>query len=244
MHQRVERQAGKGRRDPRPGDSQVHQGRCCGRLDGTIDGCVTSDPEGRVAKQGSRPDRRRTRNAHLTPDFGKTDAGTVNDALSRQRSPSFTTSSASTWKPRSFRILDRALRNASKPSPTPLRSAGMRDEGVQPLQEDRPKERQHRACPRSRELHGAIRVEGCKGVRSGDRQHRSQDTPEVCVDLGVDLSEAFPACGTDDPGELAACLDQNVSCHVRTALNQGDALTVDCDLFDDDELNASCGGIP
>ena len=62
--------------------------------------------------------------------------------------------------------------------------------------------------------------------------------PRICE--GVDLLEAFPGCGTADPGELASCLDEAIACRVCLGLNEADGLSEDCDLFDDGESNASC----
>ena len=61
-----------------------------------------------------------------------------------------------------------------------------------------------------------------------------------CVDKLVDLSDAFPGCGTDVELDLAQCLDRAVECRVCVALNAADSLFVDCDLFDDGASNASC----
>ncbi|TDJ03375.1 MAG: hypothetical protein E2O73_00190, partial [Deltaproteobacteria bacterium] len=63
-------------------------------------------------------------------------------------------------------------------------------------------------------------------------------------DSSVDLSDAFPGCGTDDPGELGSCLDALVECAVCRALNQVDNLARDCDSFDDGVVNGSCGPLP
>ncbi len=56
----------------------------------------------------------------------------------------------------------------------------------------------------------------------------------------VDISTAFPGCGTGDAATLAGCLDQIVECHVCLALNQADNLARDCDDFDDGVVNGSC----
>jgi hypothetical protein len=64
--------------------------------------------------------------------------------------------------------------------------------------------------------------------------------PKLCVAKGVDLSGAFPGCGSDDSVQLATCLDEIVECRVCLALNEADNLSVDCDLFDDGQVNASC----
>jgi hypothetical protein len=64
--------------------------------------------------------------------------------------------------------------------------------------------------------------------------------PKSCVSRGVDLSSAFPGCDTDDSEDLAMCLDQIVECRVCVALNQADDLAFDCDLLDDGVENSSC----
>jgi hypothetical protein len=43
---------------------------------------------------------------------------------------------------------------------------------------------------------------------------------------------------------LGSCLDQQVECRVCQLLNQADALTVDCDLFDNGTADASCANFP
>ena len=57
---------------------------------------------------------------------------------------------------------------------------------------------------------------------------------------GLDLAALFPGCGTPDPGALSDCLDRLVECRVCRALNAADALSRDCDDFDDGLANASC----
>jgi cysteine-rich repeat protein len=58
----------------------------------------------------------------------------------------------------------------------------------------------------------------------------------------VDLYNAFPGCGADNPAELAVCLHASVSCRTCHALNEADALDRDCDLFDNGLADASCPG--
>ncbi len=57
---------------------------------------------------------------------------------------------------------------------------------------------------------------------------------------GLDLGTLFPGCGTGDPGALGDCLDRLVECRVCRALNAADALSRDCDDFDDGLTNGSC----
>lgn len=71
---------------------------------------------------------------------------------------------------------------------------------------------------------------------------------KTCVDPGVVLSDAFPGCRTDDPEELARCLDTLVACEVCETLRDVAAMTRSCDEFDDGVHNGSCptacGGPP
>jgi len=62
--------------------------------------------------------------------------------------------------------------------------------------------------------------------------------PRTCAE--VDLSAAFPGCGTADPAELASCVDEVVACQVCIGLNEADDLDEDCDLLDDGVENSSC----
>jgi hypothetical protein len=64
--------------------------------------------------------------------------------------------------------------------------------------------------------------------------------PRSCVSRGVDLSSVVPGCGTDDSADLAMCVDQIVECRVCVALNQADDLALECDLLDDGIENSSC----
>ena len=67
--------------------------------------------------------------------------------------------------------------------------------------------------------------------------------PKKCVDRGVDLSDAFPACSTGDGAELATCIDTGGRCRFCLAVQAADDLgdAIDCDLFDDgDTGNTSC----
>jgi hypothetical protein len=64
--------------------------------------------------------------------------------------------------------------------------------------------------------------------------------PKNCVSRGVDLSSAFPGCDTDDSADLAMCVEEIVNCRVCVALNQADDLSLDCDFLDDGVGNSSC----
>ena len=59
---------------------------------------------------------------------------------------------------------------------------------------------------------------------------------------GVDLAQAFPACGTSDPNALTTCLTGESGCQLCRLANDVDGLARDCDRFDDGNgSNGSCG---
>ena len=63
----------------------------------------------------------------------------------------------------------------------------------------------------------------------------------LCVDRGVDLSAAFPACGAATPGGVAACVEQSARCETCRAQSVIYGLDpTQCDVVDDGLVNASC----
>ena len=96
----------------------------------------------------------------------------------------------------------------------------------------------------------SVDLEGCWGDDPRDVVARACDPvngklatrvlPKSCVSRGVDLSSAFPGCSTDDSEDLAMCVDEIVECRVCVALNQADDLALDCELLDDGVENSSC----
>jgi pimeloyl-ACP methyl ester carboxylesterase len=58
---------------------------------------------------------------------------------------------------------------------------------------------------------------------------------------GVSTALALPGlCASRSGNALRDCIDQRVECRVCLALNAIDDLAVDCDLFDDQQVNLSC----
>ena len=92
-------------------------------------------------------------------------------------------------------------------------------------------------------IQSSLDLQGCMGTDLKEQIAKACDPvsgtirkkiDKKCAGKGVDLSDAFAGCDTDDPGELAICLDQIVKCRVCLALNEADALGRDCDDFDDE----------
>lgn len=65
-------------------------------------------------------------------------------------------------------------------------------------------------------------------------------TLDKCLDIGVDLAAALPACGAADRDGAHACVDAGVTCRTCLAADAADGLGLDCDLRDDGAANGSC----
>ena len=62
-----------------------------------------------------------------------------------------------------------------------------------------------------------------------------------CVSKGVDLSDAFRPCATDDPEALHQCIRQSVECVNCLGFNGVDGLDLPCDLFDATQCDGTLG---
>jgi len=114
------------------------------------------------------------------------------------------------------------------------------------------------SCKKTALKSGADDIGDLEGCLSGDpnsiaadpkgkiakKQTKLSDTvTSKCA--GVTVATTFPgACASTPLAGLAACLDERAECRVCRALNAIDGLSVDCDLFDDGLMNASCTNPP
>jgi hypothetical protein len=177
------------------------------------------------------------------PDFGFTDAATVNDAAERETTDMIRDI---------FGVdLDAALitwaddKDAAKCQEAVMKSTG---------QCQKAKLKAFNRCKKTGLRKDIVRdstdLEACVGDDPRGAIARVCDPvigklvmrvlPRKCAANGVDLLSSFPGCAANDAEVLAACVDEIVECRVCRALNQADDLTVDCDLFDDGEANTSC----
>jgi hypothetical protein len=62
----------------------------------------------------------------------------------------------------------------------------------------------------------------------------------ACTADAVDLAAAFPGCAEADAGAFAACAERAGRCRACVAFDAADALSTDCDSFDDGSANGSC----
>jgi hypothetical protein len=179
----------------------------------------------------------------VPPDFGSTDAATVNDAAERETTDLIRDifgadldASLITWA---------NDKDAAKCQEAVMKSAG---------QCQKAKLKAFNRCKKRGLRKDTVRdsadLEGCLGDDPRGAIARVCDPvtgrlarrvlPRRCVAKGVDLLGAFPGCATNDAGDLATCVDEIVACRVCRALDQADNLAIDCDLFDDGKANTSC----
>jgi hypothetical protein len=87
-----------------------------------------------------------------------------------------------------------------------------------------------------------LRVETKPGRFTVDGLRKTLATQ--CVPQGVSLPAALPGCAAADAEDAHACLARAAACRACRANATGSGLAVDCDLVDDGQANASCGGAP
>jgi mono/diheme cytochrome c family protein len=211
-------------------------------LTGQLEDCLTADRKGKVLRAKNRTISDQTRLCTLPPDFGATDAASVNaiavqkeldlihDVLGSDLDLSVITESADEAAAscqlavvkRAHKCQDVKLLEFNK-----CKKTGLRDLSIQ----------------------SAADLEACMGVDPKGKITKAchpvtgriaQDLANRCVEEGVDLLVAFPPCADADPTDVASCIDRAVECRVCLALNAGDGLARDCDDFDDGVTNGSC----
>ena len=213
------------------------------RTGSSAEACVMS-PSSAVERAERRTFRHEaTRCADSAPDFGVTDAPTVNDAAMQLETEAIRG------------ILGVDLDGSLVTSASDSDAARCQHAVVKSVDQcQRSTLKEFNRCKKSglgdALFREAVDLEGCVGEDSRGAVARACDAmsgklairilPKSCLSRGVDLSSAFPGCGEDEPADLAACVEETVACRVCVALNQADDLAVDCDLLDDGRENASC----
>ena len=214
-----------------------------GKLSGRIEDCVTADAKGRVAKAQQKAIERAGRKCQGPGSGGPLDAPTVNTAATQgpldlvhapfggDLDSAIVDAHSQQDGARCQRAVERALRRCYDAF------AG-----------------EFARCAKGGLKQGTIvtvaDLDTCVGADPRGKVARLCDpalaafstrtVPRLCDDKGVDLSDAFSGCASDDPAEVSSCLARSAACHVCRAINQAADLSRDCDLLDDAVANASC----
>jgi hypothetical protein len=220
--------------------------RAADTLSTPTDVCLIADPTGLLERAREQTEAQEQSSCSTGPDFGKTSSAVVNDAgfgaelglihdiYGPTLDSTIVLSSFDAGASRCQTAVAKAVgrcRNAQIQVFNRCKKDGLATSDIQhptelvPCLDADPRERVAKACdPTTGNVADTI--------------------AQQCADPGLDLPTLFPGCGAGS--ELAECLERMASCRVCAALARADALetVVDCDLFDDDVANASCGLLP
>ena len=210
-----------------------------GQLDPqTIEECLTADNRGKVAKAKSKTEADDSKKCSAQPpDFGATNATTVNDAAVQKELDLV------------HAIFGLDLDAVIAPSEDKFKSKCQQKVTSKAKKCQDTKLKVFNECKKSALKQGAAEatdIETCifadpEGVIAKacvDKvaaQVRSQ-----CVRKEVDLVDAFPGINLSDPNALVDALDQTVECLACLAVNEADDLNRDCDEVDAGVVNGSC----
>lgn len=218
-----------------------------GVLTGTAQACLTADAKGAVAKAQSKTTAAAAKSCGTPPSFGFTSAATVNSAAKQanldlvgdiygpnldaavlscasskagcgcQQKISKDLEALAAAKLATFVGCKKSVLKAGASS-----AAALGD------------------CVNNGGMAGSI-AQDTKGKIGKVFSKLTDDIIKACDTPNVTAS-AFPgACnGVGGGGALASCLDFQVECRVCQAINEMDALFVNCDLFDNGVADASC----
>ncbi|MCH6562087.1 MAG: PQQ-binding-like beta-propeller repeat protein [Myxococcales bacterium] len=210
------------------------------KLTGTIESCLTSDLKGKVAKAKSKTESDESKNcAASTPDFGATSSSVVNATA-----------------------MQKELDLIHDVFGSDLDAAIFTEEAEKDLSKC-----QQQAAKQVKKCQDTKLKEFNKCKKSGLKDESIQSASDLAVCMGLDLkgkiakdcvtkiddklskkcgsaviATVFPGecSGSSNLAELGDCLDRLVECRVCLGLNAADALSRDCDEFDDGLTNGSC----
>jgi cysteine-rich repeat protein len=222
---------------------------------GTIEGCLTADQNFRVAAAKRKTiERGAVRCEPPLPEFAASDPNTLNEAAVEHELGLIHDIFNDDLD---GRLVRRDLTDPESPSSVTAQCQSELAKKVQKCLETQLKEFRrckelglnHRTKPgqlypgADTPFNDAGDVQGCMGFDRKFKIGRHCGTKlagNVQAWCGsVDLGLAFPgACF--DAVDLATCLGRLAECRFCLMVNQADALTQDCDLFDDDAANDSC----
>ena len=209
--------------------------------------CLTADAKGAVAKAKSGTESTETKQCAETPDFGATDAATVNAAavtetlglvgdlfgadLTNAVLPAATDTAGA-------KCQSAVLKGATKLTATLLKGfLGCKKTGL-------------KSSDPGQLIDSSEALEGCFDVLLADANGKlakeatklSTTLDKSCTQAGVTFSTAFPGACTVGTKPFGDCVLSRVRCHMCLAVNAWDDINRLCDAFDNGLANdASCG---
>jgi hypothetical protein len=217
-----------------------------GKLVGTADACLTADPKGKLAKAKGKTLSDETKSCVSAPSFGYPGGAATNTGAQQAEldlagdvfgSPlDAALASCGTNKPGCLcqqKVVDDVTKLADakfgeflKCKKAVLKSGANSAAALQD-------------CVANAATAGSIAADS-KGKIAKAVAKLTADIGKKCDTPGV-TAGSFPGTCTGLSGAtLSACLDRAVECRVCQAINDMDALFVNCDLFDDGAANGSC----
>ncbi|MEE8311098.1 MAG: alpha/beta hydrolase domain-containing protein [Candidatus Binatia bacterium] len=205
----------------------------------SIEACIAADTKGKVAKAAAKTTAKAGTDCTLAPDFGSTDASTVNTAAAEEE----VALTHDVFGP----DVDLAIVDAST-SPTESKCQLAAAKIVGKCHNATLKEfnRCKKVGLKGGTVHDPLTLEDCMG---GDPKGK---VAKICATKlagtinascpGIDIATLFPgACSEATTlADLEICLTERVTCRTCFALNRADGLDRDCDKLDDGALNNSC----
>ena len=223
-----------------------------GQLTGTIETCLTADVGGKVAKAQNKTVSKESQKCTTPPDFGATDATTVNQ-VSVQKELDLIHAIFGSDLDTGVIIDFDADKDGSKCQTAAAKASKKCQDAKLKAFNSCKKDGLKGKLPGVLSFDQVTDLEDeCLGAGpNGIPDPKSKITKACETKLDDTIGkkcagnlDVFPGCNDPNapgtPQALADCLDRLVECKVCLAINQADNLARNCDLFDDGTTNGSC----
>jgi streptogramin lyase len=224
-----------------------------GKLGGqSIEECITADNDGKVGKAQQKTFDKAPSKCLVAPEFGATDPNTVNRVAVDKELDLIHEIFGSDLDDV---ILDQEVEKAGAKCQIDVAKAATKcpDAKLKEFNKCKKNGLGGKQAPPETSLpfDDPTDLERCMGYDSNNKIKKACETglgkaiTEKCPSGSVQLSDAFGggACAAEaatGASELGTCLERLIECQVCLALNEADALSRDCDEFDDAAVNGSC----
>ena len=215
------------------------------QLTGTAQACLTADEKGKVQGKKDTTTADQAGSCATAPDFGFTSAAAVNSAAVQGQLDLAADIFGASLDPA-------VLACATDKDGCGCQQKVLKD--VEKLAADKlaefvkcKKAVLKAGASTAASLAACVEDAGTAGSIAADSKGKLQKTfTKLVADIGAacdtpGVTGAFPAqCNSLTGNALGTCLDRVVECRVCQTINEMDGLSVNCDLFDDGNANATC----